>query len=240
MISKIEKAKGRRESGTFVAVPHACLNHPNYMRLSPRAVKLLFDLLVQFRGINNGDFSAAWTIMSKRGWKSRDQLFKARRELEDTGWIQLTRQGGRNRCSLYGVTFQAIDECNGKLDVSATVTALGWWKRTPALPAYSTKALTRHTGQYHPAIRVNDEQDWADCRSINPRAGPVKDGFAISVTRPWNSFLDITKGLLGIEELHEGLLKAIERLPVSMLKGSGPFSERCLPIGQDCFAAQPG
>lgn len=122
------RAKGRRELLSFVAVPHVCLNHPNYARLSPRAVKLLFDLYAQYRGKNNGDFTAAWSVMRRRGWHSKDQLNKAEKELISTGWIIKTRQGGRNQCNLYAVTFQAIDECASKaLDVRPTVTAPGIW-----------------------------------------------------------------------------------------------------------------
>ncbi len=126
-ISRI-KAKGRQESGSFIAIPHAVLEHANYARLRPRAVKLLLDLYVQYRGTNNGDLCAAWSIMKKRGWSSRDQLQKAKRELLDTGWIVLTRQGGRHLACLYAVTFKPIDECNGKLDIRSTRTALGYWK----------------------------------------------------------------------------------------------------------------
>ncbi len=147
------RSTGRSEAGSFVAMPHACLNHPNYTRLSPRAVKLLFDLYAQFRGNNNGDFTAAWSYMSKHGWHSKDQLNKATRELLTAGWIMLTRQGGRNQCSLYAVTFQAIDDCKGKLDEPATTTAPGWWKRDPIAPQHGSpisKAVPRHTGQVDP------------------------------------------------------------------------------------------
>lgn len=124
-----QRVKGRMEAGTFFTTPKACMTHPNYARLSARAVKLLFDLYAQYKGGNNGDFTAAYRVMRERGWTSKDQLNKARRELLETGWIVQTRQGGRNQCSLYAVTFQPIDECKGKnLDVPATITAPGTWK----------------------------------------------------------------------------------------------------------------
>lgn len=128
------RVKGRREAGSFVAVPHACLNHANYTRLQPRAVKLLWDIYAQYRGQNNGDLCAAWSVMQNRGWRSKDQLNKALGELQSSGWIIKTRQGGRNQCSLYAVTFQAIDECHPKrLDVPPTVTAPGLWKRSESV-----------------------------------------------------------------------------------------------------------
>lgn len=66
--------------------------------------------------------------MQGKGWRSKDQLSKARRELLEKGFIVQTRQGWNNHCSLYGVTFQAIDDCGGKLDIPQTTTAYGWWK----------------------------------------------------------------------------------------------------------------
>jgi len=122
------RAKGRREGGTFVALPHACLMHENFIALSAHAVKLLIDLYASYRGINNGDLCCTWSLMKKRGWRSEATLNNARKELLYYGWNICSRQGGRNRPSLYAVTFQSIDECKGKLDVRETVTAPGDWK----------------------------------------------------------------------------------------------------------------
>lgn len=122
------KAKGRKESGSFVRVPHAILNHENYTALSPQAKQLLWDLYAQYNGRNNGDFCCTWSMMKKRNWRSESTLSDARKELLYYGWIVCSRQGGRNIASLYGITFQAIDECKGKLDIAETTTAPGTWK----------------------------------------------------------------------------------------------------------------
>lgn len=123
------KAKGRRESGTFIALPHVVINSHNWLKLSPHAVKLFIDLYAQFKGTNNGDLCAAWSMMKPRGWKSKATLTKALTELQHYGMITLTRQGGRKIPNLYGVTFQSIDECKGKLDVRAAPPSSEW--RTP-------------------------------------------------------------------------------------------------------------
>ena len=130
MANSYSKAKGRRERGQFVALPHNCLGHTNFTRLTSKAIKLFIDLSFQYNGRNNGDLTAAFTIMKKRGWKSKETLRLAIDELRHYGWIILTRIGGLNRNpNLYALTFHAIDECNGKLDVSSTVTAPGNWKK---------------------------------------------------------------------------------------------------------------
>ena len=135
-MAKRARYKGRRESGSYVALPHSVLRHENFARLSPRATKLFLDLAANYVGNNNGDFSCAWTQMKKRGWKSRDQLFKAQTELEETGFLTKTRQGGRNKCNLFALTIWPIDECKGKLDVSATSVAPGDWKKSISVTRY--------------------------------------------------------------------------------------------------------
>jgi hypothetical protein len=124
----LRKARNRTERGGYFGIPHAVLDSPNYRALSAQAIKLLIDLGRQFLGGNNGDLAAAWTMMVKRGWKSRDTLGRALAELLHFGMIEKTRQGGLNRCSLYALTWQPIDDCRGKLDVSATVLASRLWK----------------------------------------------------------------------------------------------------------------
>ncbi|WP_421793879.1 hypothetical protein [Hydrocarboniphaga effusa] len=122
------KLKGRREGGSFAAFPHACAEHPNYLGLSGSAVKLLHDMHHRYNGKNNGDLSVAMTIMQPRGWKSPMTLAAARDELEDRGWIVRTTWATRKSPVLYALTFLAIDDCNGKLDVKASQVALGYWK----------------------------------------------------------------------------------------------------------------
>jgi hypothetical protein len=131
----LKKAKNRLEKGSFIAVQKCWLDHPNYSALSHRAVRMLWDLYIQYNGHNNGDFTAAHSIMKNKGWNSNDQISKAINELTEKGWIVRTRQGGRNiGCNLYAVTFQPIDECKGKkLFVSATIAPPGDWRKLKSL-----------------------------------------------------------------------------------------------------------
>src|SRR5690349_7962559 len=98
------KAKGRSETGSFFAFPHAVMESPAFRQLSAHAVKLLCNLGEQYRGKNNGDLCAAWKVMQPRGWKSRDTLARAISELLAAGLIEKTRQGGLHCCSLYALT----------------------------------------------------------------------------------------------------------------------------------------
>jgi hypothetical protein len=68
-------------------------------------------------------------MMKERGWKSKDTLEKARKELLAGGWISLTRQGGLHVPSLYGVTFFGLDY-SSKLEVSAQEFPFGAWAQS--------------------------------------------------------------------------------------------------------------
>lgn len=128
-MAKLEKVKGRMNAGTYFGLPHAVMDHPNYLRLSPKAVKLLNDIGRQYNGFNNGDLCATFSLMKKRGWVSKSTLHDALEELIHYGLIMLSRQGGRHTPSLHALTWQRIDECKGKLDISATTVPPGLWKK---------------------------------------------------------------------------------------------------------------
>ncbi len=138
---------------------HDYFTSPEYAELSPRALKALIDLYCQFRGNNNGDLCAAWSLMSRRGWTSKDQLAKAITELLERRWIELTRQGGRRIPSLYAVTWLGIDDCGGKLDVRPNSVPTNAWKCRP-VPAIAL-SLPRQPGQSTPpdgAMNVRSDQ----------------------------------------------------------------------------------
>ena len=134
------RIKGRQAIKQFLMLPHNVLNHPEFVSLSPRAVKLLLDIAVQYNGRNNGDLCAPLSLMSLRGWKSSDQLHKAKKELVSNEVILVSRQGGLNKASLYAVTWVPVDECNGKLDIAATKTAPVKWNDRSLSPPRGSKA----------------------------------------------------------------------------------------------------
>lgn len=124
-------AKGRRQTGNFGIWPHDCGACESYARLSLPARALLLEFLGQLHYGNNGDLCCAFGTLGPRGWKAKSTIERARQELEDTGWIIRTRQGGGNRPNLYAVTWRSIDYCGDKLDVPAGP-APGTWSRSPA------------------------------------------------------------------------------------------------------------
>lgn len=120
---------GRRTDHSYLGIPHYILRSPEFGGLDPWALKLLIELAGNYNGKNNGDLSAAFSTLSKRGWNSPGTLYGAITRLIGSGWIVRTRQGGRNRCALYAVTWWAIDACEGQwLEVREETVPRHAWK----------------------------------------------------------------------------------------------------------------
>jgi hypothetical protein len=127
MAANYAKAKGRRDSGRFIAIPHSVLDHPDYIDRTGGAIKLLNELVRQYNGSNNGDLTVAYSILQHRGFNSKDTITRTKNELVKAGLILLTRQGQfinpGAKCDLYAITWRSIDECPSKnLDVRSTKT----------------------------------------------------------------------------------------------------------------------
>jgi hypothetical protein len=101
---------------------------------------LAIDIAAQYRGNNNGDLCATLSVMQGRGWKSSDQLAKAKKELLEKDVIRIARQGGfPKKASLYALTWIPIDDCKGKLDIEATLTSPVNWKLKVLTPPLGAK-----------------------------------------------------------------------------------------------------
>lgn len=146
MVNKsYSKNKGRGKGrGHFLALFDELVRGDEYAQLSPKAAKLIIDIGTQYNGSNNGDLTAAFGYMKKHGWKSEATLRRAINELEQAGFIEKTRQGSKRICNLYAITWQPIDDCDGKLDVSATKTPSNKWKNKSRTPVLSVKPNFSH------------------------------------------------------------------------------------------------
>ena len=116
---RFKGAKSKRPSGRFYTLPALVLQSEAYIALSSHAIKLMMDMLEQYRGDDNGRMICTWAHMhEKRGWKSRDTLDKARAELIAAGFLFETVKGRRpNRASWYALTFFSID-AHDEFDIS--------------------------------------------------------------------------------------------------------------------------
>ena len=128
------RRKSKKNQGRFAGVPIPVMDTRKYAALSSWGVKLLLDLAYQYKGNNNGDLHATWSILRYRGWNSKGTLDRATKELLSVGFISRTRQGGRNKCSLFALTWQPVDPCTdkrtnkSKLDVVDTIVPSRLWR----------------------------------------------------------------------------------------------------------------
>ena len=124
----------RGEAGGFVSFYHCVLSSQAMKNLSAYGTKLLVDLLSQYKGQNNGNLTATYSIMQQRGWHSKGTLFRAIKELLEAGLIEISRQGGRHQCSLFALTFFAVDACKGKIKIAPTNTPKSLWRKHEPVP----------------------------------------------------------------------------------------------------------
>lgn len=124
------KSKGRKTTGSFLKLDKALLAHPNFVNLTPRAVKLLVDLGYYYNGSNNGDITTAMTMMKVRGWRSNSNLVAALEELLYYQFVKITRQGHKGICSLVLLTFFPVNEAKGKHSFRTTPIAPNDYKAT--------------------------------------------------------------------------------------------------------------
>jgi len=125
---KRNKHTGRTNTAPFLRIEHRISDSEEFGRLSGNAVKLLIELARQYRPGKNGDLSIAWSMLSERGWRSKATVQASKVELLSAGWIIETRKGGKNKCSLFALTYYEIDESD-KHQEPATTTAPNLWRQ---------------------------------------------------------------------------------------------------------------
>jgi len=104
------KAIHKSHGGGYIPMCHIVLKSAQFASLSSSAVKLYMDLLSQYTGFNNGTLTVCFDVMVKRGWRSRETLRNAKRELLEKKFLKITRVGGKNKSFLYGLTTYSLDK----------------------------------------------------------------------------------------------------------------------------------
>jgi hypothetical protein len=126
MSNKRNRNTPKGPPGGFAGIPRIVMESEDFKGLSSSAKVILMVLAYQYRGSNNGDLTAAPAYLRNWGIRSKVTAQRASAELLEARLIVRTRDpiflnpGGR--CALYALTWQPIDECNGKLEVTSTTT----------------------------------------------------------------------------------------------------------------------
>ena len=137
-----KKGDTGRDAGGFVALPWAVLDSPAYARLSHPARGLLLEFARQYVRDNNGRLLASLAHLSARGWKSRDVITRAKRELIEAGFVHETVKGARpNRASWYAITWYALDKLPGYDMGAAESFVRGSYRKNASLrPSHGTES----------------------------------------------------------------------------------------------------
>jgi hypothetical protein len=114
-------------TGLYSAIPHVVMDSKAFIKSSDRAKSLIYALMRQHNGSNNGWFQLTDKWLREHGWPSAGMNLKTRKELIERGLIILTRSGGLNAgCNYYAVTWLGITNFVG-LDISARTYPQGAW-----------------------------------------------------------------------------------------------------------------
>ena len=139
------KFKGSKYTESFTGIVHSVFESPVFTALSPHVCKLLLELAGQYRGSNNGNLTVAWSVVSKRGWRSRSTLWRCKAELIKAGFVYVTRKGHMpSTCELLALTWFPLD-VSPKFDPEA-------------LACFKAKAYRASTPLAMPAIKA--KRDW--------------------------------------------------------------------------------
>ena len=114
-------------NGAYSAVPHMLLDSAAFIGATDRAKSLLYALMRQHNGSNNGRLQLTDKWLAIRGWPSKELNAKARAELIERDLIVQSRWGGLNSgCNWYALTWLPISNFTG-LEISAASFHQGAW-----------------------------------------------------------------------------------------------------------------
>lgn len=137
-------------NGFYAAMPIAVLDSAAFMGASYPAKALLLDVARQHNGTNNGHLHLCFSWLSKRGWKSRDVIQRAKDDLIARGLLVKTKQGGLNMgASWYAITWLKISNFVG-LDIQHRDYHPGAWSFMDCQPE-KNKTQLRRAGQSVPS-----------------------------------------------------------------------------------------
>ncbi|MES2661716.1 MAG: hypothetical protein V4629_00280 [Pseudomonadota bacterium] len=151
-MARLNKKQQRPENitGGYSAIPWVVQDSISFMGASDKAKALLFALMRQHNGNNNGHLHLAKQWLYNQGWTCDENNRKACRELIERGLIFHTKFGGLNiGPNLYALTWHNITNYVG-LDVNSKTYPRG---------AYSLCALPP-TQRRKPPIKKSERHDY--------------------------------------------------------------------------------
>lgn len=119
MARKNKQARLEHISGGYAAIPWAVVDSVSFKGASDKAKALLFALMRQHNGNNNGRLHLSKKWLYEYGWTCHENNSKARKELIERGLIVQTKWGGLNMgADWFALTWYDISNYVG-LDITA-------------------------------------------------------------------------------------------------------------------------
>ena len=136
-----------KNKGRFAGIPISVVKSDAYKSLGGSAAKLLTILACFYNSNNNGNLAITQSIIGE--WMTKNTMYSAKDELLLKGFIVTNAYGGRSAWgrklpSLYGLTFQPMNELkekDGELRFAhypPNQSSLNYWKEGKN-PDYKTK-----------------------------------------------------------------------------------------------------
>ena len=119
MARQSKKSRPEFISGGYGAIPWIVIDSISFKGASDKAKALLFALMRQHSGNNNGHLHLAKKWLYNQGWTCHENNAKARKELIERGLVVQTKWGGLNMgADLFALTWHDITNYVG-LDITA-------------------------------------------------------------------------------------------------------------------------
>lgn len=174
MARKKEK-RAESISGGYAAIPWAVLDSESFKGATDKAKALLFALMRQHNGQNNGHLHLARKWLSSHGWKCDESNRKATKELIERGLIIQTKWGGLNvGANLYALTWYDISSYIG-LDI----TPKGYRKG-----AYTLCNLPPTARQKPPTKKQSERLGYRACTGSATELASQVTGSATELVKP--------------------------------------------------------
>lgn len=143
MARKNKQARLEAISGGYGAIPWAVLDSVSFKGASDKAKALLFALMRQHNGNNNGRLHLAKKWLYNQGWTCHENNIKARNELIERGLIVQTKLGGLNMGpDWFALTWYDITNYVG-LDIAAKGYSRGAYQLCNLAPTPRRKPPTK-------------------------------------------------------------------------------------------------
>lgn len=119
MARKSKQARSESISGGYGTIPWVVMDSMSFKGATDKAKSLLYALIRQHNGINNGQLHLAKKWLYNQGWTCHENNSKSRNELIERGLVIQTKWGGLNTgADLFALTWYDITNYVG-LDISA-------------------------------------------------------------------------------------------------------------------------